>query len=335
MRFGAPDFLYALALLPLVWFLVRRSRRKREEAMRRFGDLGLLQSLSLDADPGKRRRKERLFLLGLAGVLFALSHPQYGERQLPVKREGIDILFALDTSLSMLAEDQPPNRLERAKGEMAGALDRLRGDRVGIVTFAGTSVPTCPPTTDYGAVRIFLGGIDAWTVPTGGTAIAKAIRRSVHMLKTSDAGSKAVILLTDGEDHEGDVLAVAGEAADAGVRIFPVGLGLGEGELIPLPQTEGSGFKRNREGEFVVTRRNDAVLREIAEKTGGRFYVLAEEPNALDRILDALSGMDKTEFESRVLVVREERYVWFLLPATLLLAIEFLLGTAGAARKEA
>ncbi|MFH1681950.1 MAG: VWA domain-containing protein, partial [Candidatus Eisenbacteria bacterium] len=286
-----------------------------------------------NADEAKRRRKERLFLVALSGVVLSLSHPQYGERQVPVRREGIDIIFAIDTSLSMLAEDQPPNRLERAKGEVAGMLGRLRGDRVGIVTFAGTSVPTCPPTVDYGAVRIFLGGIDGWTVSTGGTAIAKALRRSVHMLETSAAGSKAVILLTDGEDHEGDVLAAAEDAADAGVRVFPVGLGRTQGELIPVPEGEGTLFKRDEKGEFVVTRRDDALLGDVAEKTGGRYYVLAEEPNALDRILGALSGMEKTEFESRVLVIREERYVWFLLPATLLLVIEFLLGTSGAARK--
>jgi Ca-activated chloride channel family protein len=334
VHFGSPAWLNALLALPALWLLFRMARRRREEARRLLGDPALLAHLSLDADDGKRRRKERLFLAASAGVILALAHPQYGEKETPVTREGIDVVFALDTSLSMLAEDLAPNRLERAKGEMAGALEHLRGDRVGIVSFAATSVPTCPLTLDYGAVRIFIGATDAWTVPSGGTAIAKAIRRSVHMLETSTAISKAVVVLTDGEDHEGDVLAAAEEAAKAGVRIFPVGLGKAEGELIPLPEKEGSGFKQDPRGEFVVTRRNDEVLREVAEKTGGKYFILEQEPNALDRIADALSGMEKSEFESRVLVVREERYAWFLAPATLLLIVEFLLGTSGAGRRE-
>ncbi|MFH1277543.1 MAG: VWA domain-containing protein [Candidatus Eisenbacteria bacterium] len=333
MHFGAPVWLNGLLLVPLLWLLIRRGRKKRREALERFGSPGLLAHLVRGADDGKRRRKERLFLAGMTGVVFALAHPQYGEKQTPMTREGIDLVFAIDASLSMLAEDQPPSRLERARGEVAGALSRLKGDRVGIVSFAGTSLPTCPPTVDYGAVRIFLGALDPWTVPTGGTAIAKALRRSIHMLRESAAGSKAVVLLTDGEDHEGDVLSAADEAAEAGIRIFTIALGSAEGELIPLPKGEGPGFKKDRGGELVVSRRNDQLLREVAARTGGRAFELENEPDALDRILDALSGMEKREFRSRVYVLREERYVWFLLPATLLLFLEFLLGTSGEARK--
>lgn len=334
MHFGAPVWLNGLLLVPLLWLLLRRGRKKRNEALRRFGSPDLLAHLVRGADGRKRRRKERLFLAGITGVVFALAHPQYGEKQTPMTREGIDLVFAVDTSLSMLAEDQRPSRLDRAKGEVAGALSRLRGDRVGIVSFAGTSLPTCPPTIDYGAVRIFLGALDPWTVPTGGTAIAKALRRSIRMLRGSAAGSKAIVLLTDGEDHEGDVLAAADEAAEEGIRIYSVGLGSAEGELIPLPEGEGPGFKKDRGGDLVVSRRNDELLREVAGRTGGRAFDLESEPDALDRILDALSGMEKSEFRSRVFILREERYVWFLLPATLLLVLEFLLGTSGGARKE-
>ncbi len=335
MHFGQPEALNGLLLVPLVWILVRRGRKKRREALLRFGNPALLVHLVRSADEGRRRRKERLLLVALLGLVFALARPQYGETQTPVKREGIDIVFAVDASHSMLAEDLPPNRLARSLGEIGGILDRLHGDRVGIVTFAGTSLPTCPLTVDYGAVRIFLGGIDAWTVPTGGTAIARALRRSIGMLDESAAGSKAVVLLTDGEDHEGDLLAAADEAAEAGIRIFTIGLGSAEGELIPLPEGEGNGFKRDREGEFVVTRRDDEALRALAAKTGGRSFVLADGPNALDRVVDALSGLEKREYESKLRVVRAERYVWFLLPATLLLLLEFLLGTSSGVRREA
>ena len=335
MHFGQPEALNGLLLVPLVWLLFRRARKRRRDSLRRFGNPALLAHLVRSADEGRRRKKERLLLTALIGLVFALGRPQYGETQTPVKREGIDIVFAVDASYSMLAEDLPPSRLERSLGEIGGILNRLHGDRVGIVTFAGTSLPTCPLTVDYGAVRIFLGGIDPWTVPTGGTAIARALRRSIGMLDESAAGSKAVVLLTDGEDHEGDLLAAADEAAEAGIRIFTIGLGSAEGELIPLPEGEGSGFKRDREGEFVVTRRDDETLRSLASKTGGRSFVLADDPNALDRIVDALSGLEKREYESKLLVVREERYVWFLLPATLLLLWEFLLGTSIGVRREA
>ena len=156
------------------------------------------------------------------------------------------------------------------------------------------------------------------------------------MLEESSAGSKAVILLTDGEDHQGDVMAAAEEAKAAGVLIFPIGLGSVEGELIPMPKGERKDgrFKQDEKGEFVVTKRDDSTLESVARLTGGRYYALQEEPDAMDRILDILSGMEKQEFRSRILVIREERYFWFLLPATILILIEFLLSTGSGRKRE-
>jgi Ca-activated chloride channel family protein len=336
MHFGEPSVLNALLAVPLLWLLLRRNRRRRALLGERFASAGLLDHLVRGVDEGKRRRKEGLTLLALAGVIVALAHPQYGERERPMTRQGIDIVFALDTSLSMLAEDLKPNRLELAKGEVERSFGRLQGDRVGIVAFAGTALPTCPLTIDYGAARIFLAGIDPWTVPRAGTAIADALRRSLRMLEEGGTGSRVVVLLTDGEDHEGEVLDAAEEAAKAGVRVFTVALGSREGELIPMPPEAGEGrFKKDRKGELVVTRLDESVLRQVAEKTGGSHFLLGEDPDALDTILDEISGMEKREFRSRMLVVREERFAWFLLPATLLLVVEFLLGTGGKKRREA
>ncbi len=336
MHFGESSVLNALLVVPLLWLLFRRSRRRRALLRERFASAGLFVHLVRGVDERKRLRKERLFLLALAGVVFALAHPQYGEKERPMTRQGVDIVFALDTSLSMLAEDLKPNRLELAKGEVERSLNRLQGDRVGIVAFAGTALPTCPLTIDYGAARIFLAGVDPWTVPTAGTAIADALSRSIRMLEEGGVGSKVIVLLTDGEDHEGKVLEAAEEAAGAGIRVFTVALGSREGELIPIPEGAGEGrFKKDRRGELVVTRLDDKALRQVAEKTGGTHFVLAEEPDALDEILRDVSGMEKREFRSRLIVVREERFAWFLLPATLLLIAEFLLGTEGRKRREA
>ena len=336
MRFGAPLILQALLAVPLLWWLFRIGRKRREAVRARFGDPGLLRHLIRGADEGKRRRKERLFLLAFALLLLALAHPQYGERERPVERRGVDLVFALDTSLSMLAEDPPPSRLERARGEIEGFLDRLRGDRVGIVAFAGDAVPTCPLTADYGAVRIFLGGVDAYTAPSAGTSIAGAIRRSLRMLEQSPSGSKAIVILTDGEDHEGEVAAAAEEAAAAGVSLFPVGFGGTEGELIPLPDGEAGGerFKRDESGELVVTRRNDDLLQTVARATGVAAYSLREDPDALEKVLDRLSGLERRSYRSRVRTIREERYLWFLVPATILFLFEFGLTTARGRKRE-
>ncbi|MBN1825808.1 MAG: VWA domain-containing protein [Candidatus Eisenbacteria bacterium] len=336
MRFGEPFFLQALLAVPLLWWIFRIGRRRRESLRARFGDPGLLRHLIRGADEGRRRKKERLVLLGFVFLLLALAHPQYGERERMVERRGIDLVFALDTSLSMLAEDPPPSRLDRARGEIEGLLGRLRGDRVGIVSFAGSAVPTCPLTSDYGAVRIFLGGVDAWTAPTAGTSVAAAIRRSLRMLEESPSGSKAIVLLTDGEDHEGEVMEAAEEAAEAGVAVFPIGFGGTEGELIPLPEgsAEGERFKRDQEGGLVVTKRDDEVLGAVARITGGAVYSLRDDPDALELVLDRLSGLERRSYRSGVRTIREERYLWFLVPATILFLIEFGLSTSSGRKRE-
>ncbi len=331
MHFGAPWFLYALLLVPVLFFLFRAGRKRRRSLLDEFAEPRLARHLVRGVDESRRARKERIFLLAMTGVLFALAHPQYGEKQRQVRREGIDIVFALDTSLSMLAPDMVPSRLERARREMEGLLSRLDGDRVGIVSFAGGAVPTSPLTIDYGAVRMFLRGIDPWTVPTAGTAIAEAIRAATKMLVKGGTGSKAIILLTDGEDHEGDLSGAEEEARGEGIRVYTVGLGTAEGELIPLSAKE---FKKDDTGEFVVSHRDDRTLQEIAAKTGGRHYVLADEPDALDRILDDLSGMTKREYDARLAVIREERFEWFLFPAAVLLIVESLLSPARRRRRE-
>lgn len=324
MHYGAPLYLYGLILVPIAFALFWRGRARRNEALARFGESRLLEFLKLDADEGKRRRKERLILFALAGVLFALAHPQYGEKRTEVKREGVDVVFLLDTSLSMLAEDMKPNRLAHAKREIEGFLSRLRGDRIGIVSFAGTAVPTCPLTIDYGAVRMFLRGVDTWTAPEAGTAIAKAIERGTRMLVESGSGSRVLVLMTDGEDHEGDVARAARLAADEGIRVFSIGFGTADGELIPVNSRE---FKKDNAGEFVVTRRIDKSLREAATVSDGRYWSMSEQPDALDLVYDTLQGMEKQEYKSRIAVVREERFAWFLFPAAVLLVIESLLST--------
>ncbi len=331
MHFGAPFYLYAIALIPILFFLFRRGGKRRQKLLDRFGESRLVRHLVQGVDERKRARKERIFLVALALVLFSLSHPQYGEKQTPVRREGIDMIFAFDTSLSMLAKDITPNRMERARMEVEGLLSRLDGDRVGIVSFAGTAVPTSPLTIDYGAMRMFLRGVDPWTVPTAGTAIAEAIRKSTRMLVEGGTGSRAIILLTDGEDHEGDVEKAAEEAAKEGIRIFTIGFGTVEGELIPVSRQE---YKKDKKGEFVVSHRDDTPLREIAAKTGGRHFVIAEQPDALDQVLDDLSGMSRREYTARLAVIREERFTWFLLPATILLVIESLMTVTPRRREE-
>lgn len=262
---------------------------------------------------------------GLALLAIALLQPQAGERQQQVKRSGIDLVVAIDASRSMQARDVLPSRLERAKLELSQLIDKLKGDRVGIVVFAGQAFVQCPLTSDYGAAKLFLRAIDPEAIPSQGTAIAEALSTAGSMLENADRGAKTrvVLLLTDGEDHEGDVDAAASKLEEGGVRVFSLGIGSTEGTPVPLLDPDGnvSGYLKDRSGNTVMTKLEEDQLRKIADETGGRYVAARGGDIGMGEVFAELDRLEKSEFESRLGIQYDEIWHWFGFPGFALLVL--------------
>ena len=328
MRLAEIDYIYALlVLIPVLlafYWVVFRLKRK---ALERFGSLDLMKKLALSFSPRKQRWKVALLILAVFFLLFSLARPQLGTRLTLMKREGVDIVIAMDCSLSMLAEDFKPSRLEKAKQEVNGLISRMRGDRVGLVAFAGVAFIQCPLTLDYSAAQMFLDIIDTRLIPQPGTAVGDAIRASVKAFNQKERKYKVLILLTDGEDHDSDPLGAAEEAAADGIRIYAIGIGSVQGEPIPLKSSRGmvEGYKKDKEGSVVVSKLDETTLQKIALATGGKYYHATSGEMELDRIYDEISKMEKKELEGKMMTQYEDRYQFFLFISILLLVVEFLL----------
>lgn len=267
------------------------------------------------------------FASGHFFLLFSLARPQLGTKLTLMKREGVDIVIALDCSFSMLAEDFKPNRLEKAKQEVKGLIARMQGDRVGLVAFAGVAFVQCPLTIDYSAAQMFLEIMDINLIPQPGTAIGDAIRTSIKAFNQKERKYKVLILLTDGEDHDSDPLKAAEEAAQEGIRIYAIGIGSTQGEPIPLrnEREDVTGYKKDEEGSVVVSKLDEITLQKIALTTGGKYYHATSGEMELDKIYDDISKMEKKELEGKLTVQYEDRYQYFLFISVLLLVAEFLL----------
>jgi Ca-activated chloride channel family protein len=327
MRIGSPIFLFAGAAIPLVVALLVFAAHRRRSLLSEFGDWEPIARIQRSVDPRRRRTKAILFACGVALAVVALVRPQFGAREVVVKRRGIDVVFAIDTSLSMLARDLPPSRIERAKQEISRVLDRLGGDRVALVAFAGGAYVQCPFTLDYGALRLFLENVTVGTVPKVGSDVEAAIRRATNLLRSDEKKYKALVLFSDGEALSGDTERAVREAAEAGVRILAVGVGTPAGGVIPVVDEEGrsAGVKRDATGEVVVTRLDDVVLGEIARATGGSYIALGGPGDPGAEIAEAIASFEKKDVSSRTALQFEERHAWFSLAAFLLLLTELLL----------
>ena len=258
-----------------------------------------------------------------AFLFLALTRPQWGYNWEDIKQEGVDIIIALDVSRSMLAEDIKPNRLERAKRKIADLLNMLKGDRVGLVAFAGTSFVQCPLTLDYSAARIFLNAIDTDLIPIQGAALGDALRKSIKAFRTEEKKSKAIILITDGEDQSGLALEAAKEAREAGVKVFTFGIGKEIGAPLPNPD-KSRGFLKNKEGEVILTKLDETTLQKISLETGGSYVRSVTGDIDLKTIyFDQISQkVDKKQFKSERRKIWQERFQWFIFSALLFLLYE-------------
>lgn len=325
-KFAEPVYFYGLLLIPvfmiLFWLMMAWKRR----AMKRFGESNLVTRLMPDVSAGKIRVKFFLILLAYIMVITGLANPQIGSKLETVERKGIDIVIAIDVSNSMLAEDIKPNRLQRARQAISKLVDELKNDRIGIVVFAGNAYTQLPITTDYAAAKLFLSTINTDIVPTQGTAISEAIDLSVKAFDENDH-QKAIIIITDGEDHEGEAIAAADKALESGIRVYTIGMGLPEGAPIPIYDKYGNqqGFKKDLNNNTVVTRLNEEMLKQIAAAGDGE-YVRANNTQAgLGLIFDEINDLEKTEFESRVFSDYEDRFQYLIGIAIALLLIEFFI----------
>lgn len=328
MHWGAPIYLNFLILVPLlaVFFIFASiNKRKRIEM---FGDLKLVERLSCFKSPAKERVRRILIIIAISFLILALARPQIGARLTMTKRYGVDMMVAIDTSSSMLAQDMKPNRLEKAKLEVASLIDKLKGDRIGILTFSGDSFVQCPLTLDYNAVKMFLNIIEPGMMPRPGTAIGDAIRLATKSFIKKERKHKVLVLLTDGEDHETNPAEAAQEAKKEGVIIYAIGIGTSKGEPIPIIDGTGkvAGYKKDRNGEIVMTKLDEAMLQKVALLTDGKYYHATPSEFELDRIYDEISKMEKKELSNRLFTQFEDRFQYFLGIAFILLCAELAVG---------
>ncbi len=345
MTWHAPWLLWLLALLPLLAAALFLGYRLRLRAADRFGAETSRKRLVVGRSSGLRAARAVLVLLGIGLAVVALARPQYGSRTRMLRKRGIDVVVALDFSKSMLARDVRPSRIDRAKAEITAFLNELGGDRVGIVAFAGETMEF-PLTVDYAAAALFFRDLGPYDMPVGGTAIGRALTSAKRLLERSardentggtedekNRRSRVVILLTDGEDHEGDPVAAAEELGKIGVRVYVVGIGTRTGEPIPTYADDGTwtGYMRDASGNSVLTSLttdNEAQLKKIAEATQGKYFPAGRGSVGMDQIRSEMRRMKQSELKARKITVHEERYAAVLLLAFLLVLLEALLPEA-------
>jgi len=325
MKFGNLGYLWLLWLIPALALFYVYAFRARRRALQRFcADQHLLARLIPEVSWTRRRYKALLVVVALTLMLVALLRPRWGFHWEDVRRVGVDLIVAIDVSTSMNAQDIEPSRLERAKREVRDLVRLLEGDRIGLLAFAGEAFMQCPLTLDYGATELFLDNLGPELISTPGTSLGSAIRLAVRSFKTQAKNSKALILITDGEDHEGEPLQAAAEAKQAGVRIFTIGVGKEGGAPIPSPE---GGFKKDDRGEMILTRLDETTLQKIALETGGSYVRSVSGDMDLEKIYleDIKQRMEKQELSSARQKKWEERFQLLLALALLALVAETML----------
>ncbi len=323
MIFAEPKYLFLILLIPVFILIQAVVLKLRKRKIRKFGDEELVEQLM----PSYSRAKVwlRLSLFSLAFLFFSLgmARPQMGAVLKEHTARGAEVMIVLDVSNSMLAEDYSPNRLERAKLAISRVVDKLRDDRIGLVVFAGNSFVQLPITTDYVSAKMFLNSISTGSVPIQGTAMGEAISTALRSFSAQSDKSRAIIVITDGENHEDDPVAAAEQAASMGVRVFTIGVGSPQGTMIPL---EDGGYLEDREGNPVVTRLDDKVLQDVAAAGKGLYIHAGNREFGLEPIINEIARMDDEEYCSIVFEEYDELYMYFLAVAFFFLLIEMLVG---------
>lgn len=329
LRFEHPEYLYGLLIIPLLILLYVIGVYLKKNAVKRFVGSQLSATLIPLNSRVRPVLKLILLLLAFSSLILAMANLQTGSKLEEVKREGIDLFIAIDISNSMLAEDIAPNRLQRAKQAINRLVDKLEGDRIGIIVFAGKAFIQLPLTTDYAAARLFLSTINTDLINAQGTAIASAIETAVNAFDENDH-NKAIIIISDGEDHEENAMEAAVEANNKGITVYTIGMGLPEGTPIPLYNQYGkrTGFRKDGNNNTVVTRLNEPMLQQIAAAGQGTYIRANNSSTGLEKIFNEINQMEKSEIDSKVFTDYEDQFQWFIGLALLLLIGEFLLSAS-------
>lgn len=322
LQFAQPQFLLLILTIPLLFIayaVMRRGRRKRIEL---FGNPDLVSTLIPRASKSRGWIKLSIYSLALFFFSLGLARPQLGAKIKEIETQGVEIMIALDVSNSMLAEDYTPNRLERAKLAISRLVDKMKEDRIGLIVFAGQAFVQLPVTTDYVSAKIFLNNITTGSVPVQGTALADAINTSVKSFSQDSKNSRAIILITDGENHEDNPVDAASTAKELGIQVYTLGIGSSEGKPIPLP---GGDFLKDKDGNMVVTKLDEKTLAEVAKAGDGIFVKAGNSDFGLDALVEKIHNLDKQSYKSVVFEDFDEQYMYFFAIALFFLILDFMI----------
>ena len=326
MELDEKKYLYLLFILPLIVLVFLANLYWKRKKQREFGDLEMVKKLSPESSVFKPVLKLVVLLLAFLGLIIALVNPKIGTKMETVKREGIDIVFAMDVSKSMLAEDVAPNRLDKSKQIVSQIINQLGSDRIGIVAYAGSAFPVLPITSDYSVAKMFLQSMNTEMVSSQGTSLDDAIRLAITYFDEKSKTSKLLVLISDGEDHSDDAQAAAEEANKAGLKIITISIGTEKGATIPLKRNGVvESFQKDNNNEIVITKMNKESLEAIANATKGGYVNGNNTKNVLEYIKATLDKIQKTEFESTEMADFQSQFQWFLGFAFLLLFADVFL----------
>ncbi|GAL60733.1 MULTISPECIES: vWA domain-containing protein [Algibacter] len=317
---------WTLAIIPVIIVLFLLLQFWRYRTQKKFADKELLKRLSPNKSLFKSILKVVVLSLAFLCLTIALVNPKVGTKLETVKREGVDIVFAVDVSKSMLAEDIAPNRLEKSKQLVTQIINNLASDRVGIIAYAGKAFPQLPITTDYGSAKMFLNNMNTDMLSSQGTAINEAIKLATTYFDNEEQTNRVLIIISDGEDHSEDALAYAEQASEQGIKIFTIGVGDLKGGPIPIKRNGiVLNYKKDNQGETVITRLNEDTLKKIAEEANGAYINGKNTNDVVEHIREILNGMDKTEFEAKQFADFKDQFQWFLGLGIFLLLIDVFL----------
>ena len=322
IHFAQAQYLLLIFLIPVFFLIQALLVRLRRRKIRKFGDEKLVEQLMPSYSKSKVWVRLTLFSIGFFFFVIGLSRPQIGARLKEQEIKGAEIIIAIDVSNSMLAEDYSPNRLDRAKLAVSRLVDKLRDDRIGLVIFAGTSFVQLPVTTDYVSAKMFLNTIDTGSIPIQGTAMGDAITTCIRSFSQQSDKSRAIILITDGENHEDDPVAAAKQAAEMGIKVFTIGVGSPEGKPIPM----NGELLKDKDGEIVVSRLDEDVLKEVAQAGNGAYVRAGNSEFGLNPIMEDLKKLEDEKYNSIVFEEFDEQFMYFLGIALFFFVLEMLIG---------
>lgn len=324
-RFAHPEYFYTLLVIPVFFVLFIISRLIRKRSIRKFGENDLLAELMPSVSNTRPVVKFLVWMAIIALIITALAQPQFGSKLQTSKRKGAEIIIALDVSNSMMAEDIKPNRLERAKRAIAQLTEKLHNDKLGLIVFAGQAYVQLPITTDYTSAKLFLGAISTNSVPLQGTAIGAAINMATKSFSPNFEGSRAIIVITDGENHEDDAVGAAKAAREAKIVVHTIGMGLPEGVPIPFGPEGSKDYLKDKSNNIVVTKLDENMLMQIATAGGGTYIRASNADVGLNSLFNEIEKMEKTEINSREYVEYNDQFPLFLIVGLVFIVLDFMI----------